>query len=73
MFTSGNLGFEVPEDNQGKMPGKWLEMWAQRNCLVEGIGLGVNCVQHESQGCGQDGPERVYIIRRGPKREPWKH
>lgn len=52
MFTSGNFGFEVSEDNQGKVPGKWLEMQAQRNCLVEGTGLGVNCVQNASQGYG---------------------
>lgn len=51
MFTSRNFGLEVPADNPGKVPGKWLEMRAQRNCLVEGTRLGVNCVQNESQGC----------------------
>lgn len=25
----------------------------------EGTGLGVNCVQHESQGCRWDGPECI--------------
>lgn len=26
MFTSGYFDFEVPEDTQGKVPGKWLDM-----------------------------------------------
>lgn len=73
MFTSGHFGFEVPEDNQGKVPEKWLVMPAQGNSLVEGTGLGVICVQNESQRCHRDGLERMYAITRGPRREPWKH